>query len=96
MRSKDQPWVQALVCVTLSKSWASQVAQWQRICLPMQESQEMWLQFLGWEDLLEEEMATPISILARKIPWTEEPGALQSMGLQRVIHDWATKHKQIT
>ena len=42
---------------------------------------------LGREDPLEEGMATHSSILARKIPWTEEPGRLQSMGLQRVKHD---------
>ena len=40
--------------------------------------------FLGWEDPLEKEMATHSSILASKIPWTEEPGRLQSMGSQRV------------
>ena len=42
---------------------------------------------LGWEDPLEEEMATHSNILARKIPWTEEPGGLQSIGLQTVGHD---------
>ena len=42
---------------------------------------------LGWEDPLEKEMATHSSILAWKIPWTEEPGRLQSIGLQRVEHD---------
>ena len=41
----------------------------------------------GWEDPLEKEMATHSSILAWKIPWMEEPGGLQSMGLQRVGHD---------
>ena len=45
---------------------------------------------LGWEDTLEKEMATHSSILAWKIPWTEEPGGLQSVGLQRVGHNWAT------
>ena len=45
---------------------------------------------LGQEDLLEKEMATHSSYLAWKIPWMEEPGGLQSMGLQRVGHDWAT------
>ena len=45
---------------------------------------------LGWEDLLKKEMPTHSSILAWKIPWTEEPGRLQSMGLQRVRPDWAT------
>ena len=48
------------------------------------------VQSLGGEDLLEKEMATHSSILAWKIPWTEEPGRLQSMGSQRVGHDWAT------
>ena len=42
----------------------------------MQEMQEMWVRFLGWEDPLEEEMETHSSILAWKIPWTEEPGEL--------------------
>ena len=45
---------------------------------------------LGWEDPLEKEMATHSSTLAWKIPWTKEPGGLQSMGLQRVRHDRAT------
>ena len=45
---------------------------------------------LGWEDPLEKEMATHSSTLAWKIPWTEEPGRLQSMGSQRVRHDSAT------
>ena len=46
--------------------------------------QEMWVRSLDWEDPLEESMATHSSILAWKIPWTEEPGGLQSMGSQRV------------
>ena len=45
------------------------------------------VQSLGWEDPLEKEMATHSSILAWRIPWTEEPGGLQSIGLQRVGHD---------
>ena len=49
--------------------------------------QEIWVQSLGREDLLEKEMATHSSILAWKIPWTEEPGRVQSVGLQRVGHD---------
>ena len=49
--------------------------------------QETRVQSLGQEDLLEKEMETHSSILAWKIPWTEEPGGLQSMGLQRVGHD---------
>ena len=55
----------------------------------MQETWEIWVCFLGWEDPLEEEMTTHSSILAWRIPWIEEPGGLQSMGLQRVGHDWA-------
>ena len=49
--------------------------------------QETWVQSLGWEDLLEEGMATYSSILAWKIPWTEEPGGPQFMGSQRVGYD---------
>ena len=45
--------------------------------------QEVWVQSLGQEDPLEEEMATRSSILARRIPWIEEPGGLQSMGSQK-------------
>ena len=45
--------------------------------------QETWVRFLGWEDSLEKEMATHSSILAWRIPWTEEPGRLQFMGLQK-------------
>ena len=50
----------------------------------MQEMQETWVGSLGEEDPLEEEMATHSRILAWEIPWTEEPGGLQSMGSQRV------------
>ena len=53
----------------------------------MQETQERWVQSLGWEDPMEEERATHFSILARKILWREEPGRLQPIGLQRVGHD---------
>ena len=49
--------------------------------------QETGVRSLGWEDPLEKEMATHSSNLALKIPWTEEPGRLQSMGSQRVGHD---------
>ena len=49
----------------------------------------MWFQSLCREDLLEEEMTTHSSILAWRIPWTEEPGGLQSMGSQRARHDWS-------
>ena len=72
--------------------WAFQVAHWERIHLPMQETQEMQVQFLGQEEPPEEEMATHSSILAWRTPRTEEPGGLESMGLQRVTFDSATEH----
>ena len=56
--------------------------------------QETWVRSLGCDDPLEKEMATHSSILAQRVPWTEKPGGLQSMGSQRVGHDRATKHAQ--
>ena len=53
--------------------------------------QEPWVWSLGQEDPLEKEMATHSSILAWEIPWTEEPGGLQSVGSQRIVHYLATK-----
>ena len=64
----------------------------------MQEMQETWVRSLGQEDPLEKEMATHSSILAWKIPWTEEPSGLQSTGSQRVGHnssDLACTHNLI-
>ena len=61
---------------------ASPVAQWLKKKKKKKNppaKQEMWVQSLGWEDPLEEEMATHSRILAWEIPWTEEPGGLQSM-----------------
>ena len=52
----------------------------------IQETQETWVRSLSWEDPLEEKMATHSSMLAWRIPWTEEPGGLQTMGLPRVGH----------
>ena len=52
---------------------------------------ETWVRFLGQEDSLGKEMATHSSILAWIIVWTEEPGRLQSMGLERVVHDQTTE-----
>ena len=63
------------------------MAKWVKNPPAMQKTQEMWVQFLGGEDSLEEGMATHSSILAWRIPWTEEPGRLQSTGLQRFRHD---------
>ena len=67
----------------LQYSWASLVAQLVKNPLAMQET---WVRFLGWEDPLEKGKATHSSILAWRIPWTEEPARLQSMGLPRVGH----------
>ena len=66
------------------KRIASLMAQTVKYLSAMLETQ---VQSLGWEDLLEKEMAIHSNTLAWKIPWTEEPGRLQSMGLQRVRHD---------
>ena len=60
----------------------------------MQEVQETRVQSLAWEDLLEKEMATHFNVLAWKIPWTEEPGRVQSVGLQRVRHNLVPKQQQ--
>ena len=56
--------------------WSSSVAQRINNLPAMQDTQETWVQSLGWEDPLKEEMATHFSILAREILWTEEPGRL--------------------
>ena len=72
---------------TFSSQWASLVAQ------TVRNPPAMWttcVQSLGWEDTLEKGMATRSSILAWRISWTEKPGGLQSMGSQRVRHNWAT------
>ena len=66
---------------------APYVAQWQRIYLPTQETQETWVPSLDQEDPLKDGMTTLSSILAWRIPWTEEPGRLQSTESQRVRHD---------
>ena len=68
----------------LKRSKTSPVAQ---MVKRLPTTRETWVRSLGWEDLVEKEMATHSSILAWKIPWTEEPGRLQSMGSQRVRHD---------
>ena len=61
----------------------------------MQETQQTQVWSLSWEDSLKDKMATHSSILAWKIPWTEEPGRPQSMGSQKVRHDWATKQARL-
>ena len=71
-------------CPYVEATGASLVAQRVKRLPTMQET---WVQSLGQEDPLEKGMATHSRILAWKIPWTEKPGRLQSMGLQRVRHD---------
>ena len=73
-----------LINTSIEPIWASPVAQRLKRLPAMRET---WVGFLGWEDPLEKEMATHSSILAWRIPWTEEPGGLQSTGSQRVGHD---------
>ena len=77
----------------IGRSCASLMAQWWRICLSVRET---LAQSQGRKDPLEKEMATHASILAWKIPWTEKPGRLQSMGSQRVGHNWATSLYLVT
>ena len=67
-----------------NKTFASLVAQMVKHLPAMWET---WVRPLGWEDPLEKEMANHSSILAWRIPWTEDPGRLQSMGSQRLGHD---------
>ena len=69
---------------------ASLVAQ---IVKNLPAMQETWVQSLGWEDLLEKGMTTHSRILAWRIPWTEEPGGLQCMGLQKLDTTEVTEHE---
>ena len=73
------------VCGYISSSDRASLVAQRGMCLPAMW--ETWVRSLGREDPLEKEMATHSSILAWRIPWTEEPGELQSMGSQRVGHD---------
>ena len=83
----DQHLILFHVYFCLKTPYSSLVAQWVKTLPTMQET---WIWFLGWEDLLEKEMASHSSILAWEIPQTEKPGRLQSLGSQRVGHNWAT------
>ena len=82
-------WLQLTIphCIFESCYGVSLVTQMIKNLPAMRETQ---VPFLGWEGLLEKGMATLSSILAWGTPWTEEPGGLQSVGWQRVRHDWAT------
>ena len=72
---------------------ASLVAQWVESACNAGRLQEIQVWSLGWEDPLEKVMATLSCILAWRIPWTEKPGGLQSLGLQRIRPDFVTKHQ---
>ena len=76
---------------------ASEVAQWVKNQLAVQEMPEIWIRSLDQEDPLEEGMVTHSSIPAWRAPWTEEPGGLQSLGSQRGEHEWNSwaHHKQV-
>ena len=101
---RSRSWTRAGVWPPHAKSWTrlSDWTDWLNCNLEMPASpmaqmvlnqpamQEAWVRSLGGEDPLEKEMATHSSILAWRIPWTEEPGRLQSTGSQRVGHDWVS------
>ena len=70
------------------------MAQWVKNSPALQETQETWVRFLGQEDSVEEKIVTHSSIRAWEIPWTEDPGRLQSMESERVHQDLVTKQKQ--
>ena len=80
----------ALPLLQIPGFWASQVAE---LVKNPPAIQETYIWSLGWKDPLDREMATLSSILAWRILWAEQPHGLQSMGLQRVGHDWMTKHQ---
>ena len=83
-------WCRYIIYIHIYPSiWVSLVAQMVKNPPALQET---WLWSVAWEDPLEEGMATHSSILTWRMPWTEEPGGLQSMGSQRVRHGWVTKH----
>ena len=88
--SSTKVWVYTLPCFfiwTFNYKLNEIMAQTVKNLPVMQETR---VQALGWEDPLEKGMATHSSILAWRIPWTEKPGGLQFVGLQRVGHNWAT------
>ena len=74
-----------LPVLSFTYTWHSLVAQMVKRLSKMRET---WVRSLGWEDLLEKEIAIHSNTIAWKIPWTEEPGRLQSLGSQRVGDDW--------
>ena len=84
-RERNSIWKHSICSYYQGDIWASLVAQLVKNPPAMRET---WVQFLGWEDLLEKGATIHSTILAWRIPWTEGLGRLQSMGSQRVRHDW--------
>ena len=84
MIAESSLWDLIIICDVLSQKWASWAAQMVKNLPTMRET---WVRSLDWEDPLEKGMAILSSILAWRIPWTEEAGRLQSMGSQRVGHN---------
>ena len=86
----------SMVGLLLLQVWCpysrSPMVRWTKNSASVQETRGTQVWSLGQEDHLEKEMATHSSILAWKIPWAEEPGGLQSVGSQRVRHNWASKY----
>ena len=80
---------EAHICIKLGPKWF-----WYTV-KNLPEVQETWVWSLSWEDPLEKGMATHSRILAWRIPWTEEPGGLQSIGSQRGRHDWVSTHTHV-
>ena len=85
VRTASHSYICIYICICII--WVSLAAQLVKSLLAMQETQ-VW--YPGWEDALEKGMATRSSIPAWRTPWTEEPGGLESMGSQRVGHDYMT------
>ena len=81
------------LCISKDVLWASLVAQ---LVKNLPGVWETWVQSLGREDPLEKGITTCSSVLAWRIPWTEEPGGLLSMGLQRVRHDCVVECERLT
>ena len=79
----------SVICYQLALNWGFSGGLAVKKLPAVQEMQKVQVWSLGWEDPLEEGMATHSSILAWIIPWTEEPGRLQSLGSQRVRHNWS-------
>ena len=96
-RPRDRTWVSYIAgrfftVWATRETQASQVAQWLRIHLRVQEIQETRVQSQGQEDLLEKGLAIHSSILASEISWTEEPGRRLSIGVERGGHKWLSTH----